>query len=63
MHHTYREANECADALAKRGKHQHEVLTIYQTCPSFLYSGYVRDMIGLGSNRLRARWADIAVDV
>ena len=53
VHHIYREANECADALAKRGDHQ-QVLTIYETCPSFVYWYYVRDMISLGSNRLCA---------
>ena len=52
MQHIYREANECANALAKRGTHQRKLLTVYSTCPSFVYVCYVRDLIGLGMTRL-----------
>ena len=52
--HVYCEANACADALAKRGAHQHHVLTVYSSCPSFVYVCFVRDMAGLGSNRICA---------
>ena len=50
--HVYREANACVDALAKRGTHQHHVLSVYSSCPSFVYVCYVRDMAGLGTTRL-----------
>ena len=54
--HVYHEANACADALAKRGTLQHHVLSVYSSCPSFVYVCYVRDMAGLGTNRLCAQW-------
>ena len=63
VHHIYSESNECANCLAKRGNHQQQVLTIYDTCPTFVYSCYARDILGLGSNRLCARWQAIAVNV
>ena len=63
MHHIYHEANACTNALVKRGNHQRQVLTIYDTCPSFVYSCFVRDMVGLGSSRPCARRPDIVVDV
>lgn len=53
--HTYREANTCADALAKRGAHQQHILSVYSSCSSFVYVCYVRDLAGLGTNRLCAR--------
>ena len=52
MLHVFREANACADALAKRGALQHHVLSVYSSYPSFVYVCFVRDMAGLGSNRL-----------
>ena len=55
MQHIYHEANECADALAKRGTHQQNLLTVYSTCPSFVYVYYIRDMAGLGNNKLCAQ--------
>ena len=55
MLHVYREANACVDALAKRGVHQHHVLSVYSSCPSFVYVFFVRDMAGLGSNRICAQ--------
>ena len=55
MLHVYREANACADALAKQGVHQHHVLSVYSSCPSFVYVCFVRDMAGLGSNRICAQ--------
>ena len=53
--HVYRETNACADALAKRGTHQHHALSVYSSCPSFVYVYYIRDMAGLGTNRLCAQ--------
>ena len=52
MLHIYREANACADVLAKRGARQHHVLSVYNSCPSFIYVCFVRDIAGLGSNRI-----------
>ena len=50
--HIYREANECADALVKRGTQQQQLLKIYHECPSFVYHFIVRDLAGLESSRL-----------
>ena len=55
VQHIYREANECVDALTKRGAYQQQLLSVYSTCPSFVYLCYVRDLTGLGVNRLCAR--------
>ena len=55
VQHIYREANECADALAKWGTHQQNLLFVYSICPSFVYLYYVRDLAGLGVNRICAR--------
>ena len=57
-HHIYCEADGCAEALAKRGIHQQHLLSIYTTCPSFVYHCLVRDLAGLKSNRLYARRLD-----
>ena len=54
VQHIYREANECVDALTKRGAYQQQLLFVYSTCPSFVYLCYVRDLAGLGVNRLCA---------
>ena len=54
--HAYCEANACTDALAKRGTHQQHILSVYSSCPNFVYVYYVRDLVGLGTNRLCARW-------
>ena len=37
----YCEANACANALAKRGTHQQNLLSVYNSCPSFVYMYYV----------------------
>ena len=50
--HVYREANAFADVLAKQGARQHHVLSVYSSCPSFVYVCFVRDIAGLGSNRI-----------
>ena len=50
--HVCREANACADVLAKWGARQHHVLSVYSSCPSFVYVCFVRDMTGHGSNRV-----------
>lgn len=44
VHHIYREANACANRLAKQESNQQEVLIIYDTCPTFVYlcKGYAR---------------------
>ena len=52
MRHVYREANECADALAKRGTSQRTVETIYEHCPTFVDVLYIRDLAALGETRL-----------
>ena len=52
MQHVYREANGCADALAKRGTHLWNMMTVYSECPTFVYVSYVRDLTGLGETRL-----------
>ena len=62
MFGVYSEANECIDCLAKQN-HQQQVLTICETCPTFIYPCYVSDMIGLESNRLCARRPAITIDV
>ena len=60
--HVYLEANICADALAKRGAHQQHILSVYRSCPSFVYVCYVRDLASLRVTRLCARWLNV-VDV
>ena len=54
MQHIYHEANAYADALAKRGTHQQELLSVYNGCPSFVYMYYVKDLANLGSTHLYA---------
>ena len=48
MRHVYCEANECADALAKRGTRQRTVETIYEHCPTFVDVSYIKDLAALG---------------
>ena len=62
MFQVYCEANACADALAKRGTHQQHVLSMYHSCPSFVYMCCVRDLVGLEAPRLCARRLNV-VDV
>ena len=52
MHHMYREANGYADALAKRGTHLRNRMTVYRQCPTFVYVSYIRDLTGLGETWL-----------
>ena len=52
MHHEFREANGCADVLAKQGTHLRCRMTVYSECPNFVYVPYVRDLSGLGEIRL-----------
>ena len=59
VQHIYRETNECADTLAKRGTHQRNLLTVYSNCPSFVYVCYVRDFAGLGVTRLCTQSSDV----
>ena len=54
VQHVYREANGCADALAKRGTCQRNLMTVYSECPTFVNVSYVRDLTGLGESRLCA---------
>ena len=59
VRHIYREANECANTLAKQGTHQQNLLTIYSNYPSFVYVCYVRDLAGLGVTRLCAPGSNV----
>ena len=59
MQHVYREANGCADALAKQGTRQRNLLSVYSDCPNFVYVSYVRDLAGLGETRLCAQGANV----
>ena len=52
VQHVYREANGCADVLAKRGTHQQPLVCVCSTCPSFANVSYIKDLIGLGETRL-----------
>ena len=52
MQHVYREANGCANALAKRGTHLRNRMIVYSECPTFVYVSYVRDLTSLGKTRL-----------
>ena len=51
VHHVYYEANKCIDEFAKRGNHQQQVLIIYDAYPTFVYPCYIRDKLGLGTNK------------
>ena len=55
VQHIYCEANTCANTLAKWGTHQQNLLSVYNSCPSFVYMYYVRDLAGLGITRLCAQ--------
>ena len=61
VQHMYREANRCADELAKRGTRQQNLVFVYSTCPSFVDVSYVRDLIGLGETKLCITSADANV--
>ena len=61
VQHIYREVNACADALAKRGTHQQNLLSVYNGCPSFVYMYYVKDIAGLGSTRMCAQGPTVGV--
>ena len=52
VRHVYREANGCADALAKRRTRQRTLETIYEHCPTFVDVSYIRDLAALGETRL-----------
>ena len=54
VRHVYREANGCADALAKRGTRQQTRMAVYSDCPTFAHVIYVGDGSGLGDFRLCA---------
>ena len=51
MQHVYREANGCADELAKRGTRQKTLLFVYDHYSSFMDVPYIRDLTGLGETR------------
>ena len=61
VQHMYREANGCADELAKRGTRQQNLVFVYSTCPSFVDVSYVRDLTGHGETRLCVPGADVGV--
>ena len=63
VRHIYREANGCVDALAKQGTHQQHILSVYTICLSFVYHCFIRDLAGLGNNRLCAQQLDYDVVV
>ena len=52
VHHVYREANGCADLLAKRGTRQQPLVCVYSSYPTFVTVAYIRDLTGLGETRL-----------
>ena len=52
VHHVYREANGCADLLAKRGTRQQPLVCVYSSCPTFVTVAYIRDLTGLGETQL-----------
>ena len=56
-----REANGCADALAKWGTRQHTSMAVYSDCPTFAHVIYVRDGYGLGDFQLCAPGPDVGV--
>ena len=49
VQHVYREANGCADDLAKQGTRQRNLMTMYGECPTFVNVLYVRDLSSLGN--------------
>ena len=59
VQHIYREANECVDALTKRGAYQQQLLSVYNICLNFVYLCYARDLASLGVNRLCARRSSV----
>ena len=61
VHHVYREANGCADALVKRGTRQQTRMVVYSDCPTFAHVIYVRDGSDLGDFRLCALGLDVGV--
>ncbi|MCH83395.1 putative non-LTR retroelement reverse transcriptase [Trifolium medium] len=52
VHHTYRETNKCADALANIGCSLRYYSIFYDTCPSQLSSLLLDDMLGITTPRL-----------
>ena len=52
VQHVYREANGCADELAKQGTHQRNLVSVYDHSPSFVDVPYIRDLAALGEIRL-----------
>ena len=54
VHHIYREANCCADLLAKHGHHQANVVEVFSTMPSFLSLPFNADLRGVKFPRIIA---------
>ena len=52
VYHIFREANGCADVVAKRGNQQQCILETYETCPAFVCATFVWDMEHLGTTRM-----------
>ena len=50
--HVWREANQCADRLAKRGASQNEREILYDTCPTFLLQCLHWDSMSFVSSRV-----------
>ena len=55
VQHIYRETNACVDDSTKRRTRQQNHLSGYNSCPSFAYMYYVRDLAGLEITRLCAQ--------
>ncbi|PNY05004.1 ethylene responsive transcription factor 1b [Trifolium pratense] len=52
VHHTYREANRCADALANMGCNLGYDITIFNSCPIQLSAIFAADNMGITTPRL-----------
>nr|POE62107.1 putative ribonuclease h protein [Quercus suber] len=53
VEHVWREANNCADVLAKWGVSQLEREILYDTCPTFLWKCLFCDSLGFAAERRR----------
>lgn len=52
MVHSFREANSCADALARIGTYQDSDMLFYNSPPPFLLNFFLSGLYGLGHVRL-----------
>ena len=49
--HIYQEANGVANGLAKMGRLQIDRIFVYESCPSFVYEKYLKDVCQMGTFR------------